>query len=167
MNLKMIIVGDGGVGKTTFVTKHLTGNFEKKYVPTLGVEVRPYNDTFLNKYNIWDTAGREAYSGLKEGYYIEADVAIVMFAITSKMSFTHVPQWILLIRKINKNIPIVVCGNKIDQKYFIHDNNKVNQQAIVEMVKKYNVKYFDISAKSNYNYNKPFEYFDKTFEYVL
>ena len=38
---KLVLVGDGGVGKTTFVKRHLTGEFEKKYIATLGVEVHP------------------------------------------------------------------------------------------------------------------------------
>ena len=59
---KLILVGDGGVGKTTFVKRHLTGEFEKKYVATLGVEVNPLNfhtNRGAIKFNVWDTAGQE------------------------------------------------------------------------------------------------------------
>ena len=59
---KLILVGDGGVGKTTFVKRHLTGEFEKKYVATLGVEVHPLNfhtNRGAIKFNVWDTAGQE------------------------------------------------------------------------------------------------------------
>jgi GTP-binding nuclear protein Ran len=55
---KLVLVGDGGVGKTTFVKRHLSGEFEKKYVATLGVEVRPL-DFVTNfgkiRFNVWDT----------------------------------------------------------------------------------------------------------------
>jgi GTP-binding nuclear protein Ran len=68
---KLILVGDGGVGKTTFVKRHLTGEFEKKYVATLGVEVHPllfHTNRGPIKFNVWDTAGqevsREKYSRL-------------------------------------------------------------------------------------------------------
>ncbi len=57
---KLVLVGDGGVGKTTFVKRHLTGEFEKKYIATLGVEVHPMNFTTTHgviKFNVWDTAG--------------------------------------------------------------------------------------------------------------
>jgi GTP-binding nuclear protein Ran len=55
-----VLVGDGGVGKTTFVKRHLTGEFEKKYIATLGVEVHPMS--FVTNhgkivFNVWDTAG--------------------------------------------------------------------------------------------------------------
>ena len=67
---KMILVGDGGVGKTTFVKRHLTGEFEKKYVATLGVEVRPLDfHTNLGKirFNVWDTAGQERFHVITRG----------------------------------------------------------------------------------------------------
>ncbi len=54
------MVGDGGVGKTTFVKRHLTGEFEKKYIATLGVEVHPmifHTNHGPVKFNVWDTAG--------------------------------------------------------------------------------------------------------------
>lgn len=68
---KLVLVGDGGVGKTTLVRRHLTGEFEKKYIPTLGVEVNPlaFQTNFGRlKFNVWDTAGQEKFGGLRDGY---------------------------------------------------------------------------------------------------
>lgn len=80
---KLVLVGDGGVGKTTFVKRHLTGEFEKKYIATLGnlfnltklnqigVEVHPMVFTTNHgpiKFNVWDTAGQEKLGGLRDGY---------------------------------------------------------------------------------------------------
>jgi len=71
---KCVLVGDGGTGKTTFVKRHLTGEFEKKYVATLGVEVHPlvFNTNRGSiRFNVWDTAGQEKFGGLRDGYYIQ------------------------------------------------------------------------------------------------
>lgn len=68
---KLVLVGDGGVGKTTFVKRHLTGEFEKKYIATLGVEVHPmvfHTNHGAIKFNVWDTAGQEKLGGLRDGY---------------------------------------------------------------------------------------------------
>ena len=62
LEFKLVLVGDGGVGKTTFVKRHLTGEFEKKYIATLGVEVHPmpfHTSKGQILFNVWDTAGQE------------------------------------------------------------------------------------------------------------
>ena len=64
-------------GKTTFVKRHLTGEFEKKYEPTIGVEVHPLDFTTNRgkiRFYCWDTAGQEKFGGLRDGYYIHGQV---------------------------------------------------------------------------------------------
>ncbi len=151
--LKLILVGDGGVGKTTFVKRHLTGEFEKKYIATQGVEVHPMEFNTSKgriKFNVWDTAGQEKLSGLRDGYYIDAHCAIIMFDVTSRITYKNVPKWYKDITRICENIPIVLVGNKVDEK-----NRKVKAKQIL-FARKHGLQYFDISAKSNYQFEKPF-----------
>jgi len=150
---KLILVGDGGTGKTTFVKRHLTGEFEKKYVATLGVEVHPlvfHTNRGPIRFNCWDTAWQEKFGGLRDGYYIQGQAAIIMFDVTSRMTYKNVPNWHRDLVRVCENIPIVLCGNKVDIK-----DRKVKPKQITFHRKK-NLQYYDISAKSNYNFEKPF-----------
>jgi len=150
---KLILCGDGGTGKTTFVKRHLTGEFEKKYIATLGVEVHPlvfYTNYGKVLFNCWDTAGQEKFGGLRDGYYIQGQCAIIMFDVTSRVTYKNVPNWHRDLVRVCENIPIVLCGNKVDVK-----ERKVKAKSITFHRKK-NLQYYDISAKSNYNFEKPF-----------
>lgn len=145
---KLILVGDGGVGKTTFVKRHLTGEFEQNSVATLGVEVHPlvfHTNRGPIKFNVWDTAaGQEIAGG------IQGQCAIIMFDVTSRITYKNVPNWHRDLTRVCENIPIVLTGNKVEIK-----DRKVKAKQITFHRKK-NLQYYDISAKSNYNFEKPF-----------
>lgn len=154
-NFKLVLIGDGAVGKTAFVKRHRTGEFAVKYIPTMGVEVNqlPFY-TNLGKviFSVWDTAGQEKFGGLRDGYYIGGQCAIIMFDVTSRVTYKSVPVWYKDLTRVCENIPIVLCGNKVDCK-----DRKVKPKQI-NFHRKNSLQYFDISAKSNYNYHKPFLY---------
>ena len=150
---KLVLIGDGGTGKTTFVKRHLTGEFERKYVATLGVDVNPI--TFHTShgpvtFDVWDTAGQEKFGGLRDGYYIQGKCGIIMFDVTSRITYKNVPNWHRDLVCVCENIPIVLCGNKVDMK------DRVVKSKYITFHRKKNLQYYDISAKSNYNYEKPF-----------
>ncbi|XP_065830858.1 GTP-binding nuclear protein Ran-like [Oscarella lobularis] len=150
---KLVLVGDGGTGKTTFVKRHLTGEFEKRYIATLGVEVHPLKfqtQKGVVQFNVWDTAGQEKFGGLRDGYYIGGECAIIFFDVTSRVTYKNVPNWHRDLTRVCANVPIVLCGNKVDIK-----DRKVKPKNITYHRKK-NLQYYDISAKSNYNFEKPF-----------
>ncbi|KAL9005445.1 MAG: hypothetical protein Q9188_001770 [Gyalolechia gomerana] len=150
---KLVLVGDGGTGKTTFVKRHLTGEFEKKYIATLGVEVHPlaFTTNFGKiQFDVWDTAGQEKFGGLRDGYYINGQCGIIMFDVTSRITYKNVPNWHRDLVRVCEQVPICLCGNKVDVK-----ERKVKAKTITFHRKK-SLQYYDISAKSNYNFEKPF-----------
>ena len=119
------MLGDGGVGKTTFVKRHQTGEFQKKYIATLGAEEYPLEFT-TNRgpitFNVMDKAGQEK---MQDGFCIHGECAIIMFDVTSRISYKNVPTWYKEITRICQHIPIVICGNKIDVK-----DRKIKAKAI-------------------------------------
>merc|ERR1719409_1103770 len=139
---KLVLVGDGGVGKTTFVKRHATGEFEKQYNATIGVEVRPmpfFTSKGQIKFNVWDTAGQEKMGGLRDGYYIQAEAAIIMFDVTSRITYKNVPEWYKDIVRVCEHIPMVLVGNKVDVK-----DRQVKAQQI-QFHRKRNLQYYDLS----------------------
>jgi len=89
---------------------------------------------------------------LRDGYYINGQAAIIMFDVTARLTYKRVPNWYRDITRVCENIPIVLVGNKVDIK-----DRKVTPKQITFHRKK-NLQYYDISAKSNYNFEKPFLY---------
>eukprot|EP01057_Protomagalhaensia_wolfi_P000620 Protomagalhaensia_wolfi_Nauph_80__619@NODE_1353_length_1569_cov_459_052941_g1045_i0_p2_GENE_NODE_1353_length_1569_cov_459_052941_g1045_i0NODE_1353_length_1569_cov_459_052941_g1045_i0_p2_ORF_typecomplete_len220_score52_22Ras/PF00071_22/2_3e45Roc/PF08477_13/1_7e25Roc/PF08477_13/6_5e03Arf/PF00025_21/7e16Gtr1_RagA/PF04670_12/0_00019FeoB_N/PF02421_18/0_00024GTP_EFTU/PF00009_27/0_0017MMR_HSR1/PF01926_23/0_001RNA_helicase/PF00910_22/0_065TniB/PF05621_11/0_096TniB/PF05621_11/2_6e03RsgA_GTPase/PF03193_16 len=152
-SFKLVLVGDGAVGKTTLVKRHLTGEFEKKYVPTLGADVYPLR--FQTNYgpitfNVWDTAGQEKLSGLRDGYYVRGECAIIMFDVTARVTYRSVTVWYRDLNRVCPDIPTVLVGNKVDVK------DRVIKAKQIQFHRKKNLQYYDLSAKSNYNFDKPF-----------
>jgi GTP-binding nuclear protein Ran len=121
---------------------------------TLGAEVHPlifHTNLGPLCFNVWDTAGQEKFGGLRDVYYIQGQCAIIMFDVTSRMTYKNVPNWHRdVVRVCGNTIPIVLTGNKVDIK-----DRKVKAKQITFHRKK-NLQYYDISAKSNYNFEKPF-----------
>ena len=153
VEFKLVLIGDGGVGKTTFVKRHLTGEYEKRYIATVGVDVHPLRFSTSRgnvTFNVWDTAGQEKLSGLRDGYYIGGQCGIIMFDVTSRITYKNVPRWHRDIIRVCENIPIVLIGNKVDVK-----DRKVKAKQITYH-RRHNLQYFDVSAKSNYQFEKPF-----------
>lgn len=152
---KCILVGDGGVGKTAFVRRHLTGEFQQIYTPTLGVDVHPlvFNTNTPTKqvrFNVWDCAGQEKFSGLGSGYYGRADCAIIMFSLTSKLSFRSVCSWIIKVLITCGKIPFILVGTH---------NDVAEQSVTTDEIQPYlynGIKYYPVSSKSNFNLGKPF-----------
>ena len=118
---KLVIVGDGGVGKTSYVKRLLDNTFVSNYIPTLGVDVVPYiinvNDTPV-KFNIWDTAGQEKFIGLKDGYLIGADCAIVMVRDRLASFETHIET----VRRMCGDIPVIIVINKKRKFTYLPDD---------------------------------------------
>lgn len=154
---KVIIIGDAGVGKTTFVRRHHTGDFNKYYVSTMSVEVTPlvFNTSVGTVVLFtWDCSGQEKFNKYLPGYFAEAEAAIIMFDIEYPISYKNVEYWVKTIRNSHPNIPIVLCGNKVD----VEDRKVLPKHISKDRWDTQGIQYYDLSVKSCYNHEKPFLY---------
>jgi len=110
---KVVLIGDGGVGKTTLIQRHLVGKFVTGYVATLGLEVHPIIQDGICL-NLWDCAGQEKFSGLKDGYFLGSDAAIIMFDLSNNLSAKNALIWYRALRRVCDTIPVLLVGNKSD-----------------------------------------------------
>ncbi|KAL7685516.1 putative small GTP-binding protein [Plasmopara halstedii] len=116
--VKVVLLGDTGVGKSSLVLRFVTNNFRPYSESTIGASFMSkmivVNDTPI-KYQIWDTAGQEKYHSLAPMYYRGAAAAIVVYDITRKQSLTTLKNWVKELKQLGPdNIVIAIAGNKSD-----------------------------------------------------
>lgn len=147
MNYNLLIVGDKTVGKSTFIKRHVTGQFERNYLPT--------NGTSTHTLSFDTNQGPVTFNIFDGGYPAKVDGVIIMFDLTNKQSFSHTIHYYNWLMSMFGQIPVVICGNKVDMP-----GRKVSSKSISKMLHQtynnLNFKYFDISSKTNYNFEKPF-----------
>ena len=125
MSLKIVIIGDSGVGKTAILERYMHGNFIEGNNATFSVTFKskevPWDDKGGTvKINLWDTAGQERYDALTKMYFKGADAALIVYDITDEISFEKARKWNLELdnSQQNKNETKIVkylVGNKCDK----------------------------------------------------
>ena len=104
VSLKIIMIGDYSVGKTTLLQRFTEGIYNEKTLSTIGIELFKKEISINNKkyiMKIWDTCGQEKFRSISKNYYHNADGIMVLFDINSKFSFEHLYDWI---ESLNQNI---------------------------------------------------------------
>jgi Ras-related protein Rab-7A len=120
--LKVIILGDSGVGKTSLMNKFVNDKFSKQYKATIGADFLTKEiliDDKLITMQIWDTAGQERFQSLGVAFYRGADSCILVYDITDQKSFDSLDLWMdefiaQAAPRNSKEFPFVVLGNKAD-----------------------------------------------------
>ncbi|XP_030290853.1 rho-related GTP-binding protein RhoF isoform X1 [Sparus aurata] len=115
--LKIVIVGDGGCGKTSLLMVYAKGDFPEKYAPSV---FEKYVTTISLggkeiKLNLYDTAGQEDYDRLRPLSYQEANLVLICFDVTNPTSFENVLiKWFPEVRHFCRDIPVILIGCKTD-----------------------------------------------------
>jgi len=146
---KVVLLGEGCVGKTSLTLRYCEGKFNDKHITTLQA-------SFLNKklnvggkrvnLSIWDTAGQERFHALGPIYYRDSNGAILVYDITDEDSFQKVKNWVKELRKmLGEDICLCIAGNKID----LEKNRNVSHEDAEEYARSVNAKHINTSAKLN------------------
>jgi small GTP-binding protein len=153
---KVILIGDGAVGKTSLVRKFMEGKFKMNYLPTIGTQI--YTKVVENgrganvKLVVWDISGQPAFSQIRSDYYRGAKGVVLMFDLTRSETFQHLDSWVDEARKYAKTPRIIVAGSKCDLEH----ERKVSQKSGEEYASKISAPYYETSAKDGKNVEKVF-----------
>ena len=160
--LKLILIGDGRVGKTSIINKYINNKFnegEEITVSSSYIEKIQIFNSKKYKFSIWDTAGQEKFNSITPIYYRDAKGVLLVYDITNLNSFSRVKKWREELKTFNNNAIIVIAGNKCD---FLNDKNNINKEFVdIDIAKKYandnNIELFFTSAKNGDNIIEVFE----------
>lgn len=157
MTVKIVLIGDSGVGKTNIMSKFLRNEFNEKSKATIGVEFGSKTFTLgENKVQaqIWDTAGQEKYRAIANAYYRGAKGAIVVYDLTRKATFNSTDKWISDLKASgDKRMQFILVGNKCD----LEENREVLREQGEEKAKAFKCAFMETSASSGHNIENAFQ----------
>ena len=153
---KVIVVGDGTVGKTALTIRFATGTFRESYKMTIGVDFSVktvHVDGKKVKLQIWDTGGQERFSYIRPLYYKGAMGCLYVYDITNRQSFLNLDKWMAEVKSKCGDIPAQLVGNKVD----LIDQKKVSSDEGQEYGQGKNLPFYETSAKEGNNVNIAFQ----------
>jgi small GTP-binding protein len=158
LTLKILTVGESGVGKTCLLMRYTDNKFIKNHLTTIGIDYKAKIINMNNKQvrlKIWDTAGQERFRNITQQYYKNADGILLIYDVSDRNSFEKVRDWMKQIQSSvgNEKIAIVLVGNKCDV-----DNRAVSNQEGVSLSEEFGLKYFETSALLSTNVEDTFNY---------
>jgi len=159
--LKIIVLGESGVGKTSLLIRYVENRFTLNTKSTIGANFltkRIEVDDKVATCQIWDTAGQERFQGLGTAFYRGSDGVIFVFDVTQRKSFEELEQWkkaflIQVGQEGNDKFPMIILANKVDME----DKREVSQKELREWCSKHNLTWFETSAKEGSNVDRAFE----------
>ncbi|MBA7521890.1 hypothetical protein ES705_14002 [subsurface metagenome] len=164
---KIVIVGDSAVGKTSLIKRYTTNSFEKDYISTLGMQFSKYEANVAGdkvELFLWDLAGQESFSTLRDTFYTGSRGAIVVFSLSPEEieTYGHVTKWLSDVKGACGNIPTILFGNKadlVDQNALATSPNYATSDVHVNKFAQDNkiIKYYKTSALTGQDVKEAFQ----------
>jgi len=158
LSLKVVLIGDSGVGKSCLIQRFVDNKFTGKVLPTLSSSFFTKNLSIGGKQvslHIWDTAGQEAYKSLAKMYFIDACIAILVYDITRLKSFESIQNYWLeeLTNNTDENVVLGLAGNKCD----LYNEEQVPEKDARELATKIKAIFSTTSCKDGIGIDELFE----------
>jgi len=149
--VKICLLGEANVGKTSLVYRFIENKFRDDYKSTLGVNLlkKELDVGEFKKVSaqIWDLGGQESFKSVRKLYLEGANGALVIYDTTQRKSFDKLDEWVQSFRQSRKEEPILLIGNKVD----LDDKLKITEKECREFATKNNMDFLLTSAKTGNN----------------
>ncbi len=153
--LKVCVVGDGAVGKTSLIIRYTEGHFRESYIMTVGtsfaVKELDFGDTLV-RLQLWDLAGQPHFSSVRPVFYRGAAGIILVFDSSRRQTFDNIPQWYTEVSQVTGVVPTVLIANKVD----LVDQRQTSTEESMEYAKQLGWGYFETSAKEGQGVTEAF-----------
>jgi len=153
--VKLLLIGDAGVGKSTLCEKLSRGEFINSYNSTIGVDFFSLFvpiDHKIYKLQIWDTAGQERFKAITRSYYKNSKIVLFMIDLHDTEGLDKMERYLNEVKThCDDNVKIIVIGNKNDLQINI-DKEKLNEILIID-----NLPYIELSVKNEPNFEHFYE----------
>ena len=154
--LKLVIIGDGGIGKTT-LTKVFCENTYLDQIMTIGIDIHTKESVVNGQkttLQIWDISGQSQFKFLLSDFIRSANGVVLAFDCSRKLTFLNLDEWIELIRTYEPNVPIFLIATKLDEGY----DPALSKETIAEFIQRKNLIGFEeTSAKAHMNVEIPWK----------
>jgi len=155
--IKLLALGDSGVGKTSLLFNFTDGEFNAGFIATVGIDFREKRVTYTSRngeknkvhLQLWDTAGQERFRSLTTAFYRDAMGFLLVFDLCSEQSFMNTRNWLtqLEAHAYCATPDIVLCGNKAD----LEDKRQISTERAKQFAREHGLPYFETSAATGEN----------------
>lgn len=162
---KIVLLGDGAVGKTSLRKVYLGEGFETDYLSTMGADFALYDTTVENthiRWQIWDLAGQPIFKDVVKAYYTKVFGGILVYDVTRRQTFENVEKWLEDIVKNSKrdqDVPVVLLANKTDLREEGTETVSTNEGK--ELADRLGLSFIETSAKTGEGVQAAFDQLGK------